>query len=204
MAELKKLVWEMNVWWACSYTGNGWGKTLSEDTSKESSKTKKQREQRLKNRIQKKKNPRTYSSCGSVVQWLSHAQLFVFHGLKHARLPCPSASPRVCSLIFTETVILSKHLILCHPLLLHSIFTSMRIFSSESGLPIRWPKYWNSSFSISPSNEYSQLISFMIHWLDLLAVQGTLNSLFQHHHSKASIIQHSAFFMAQLSHFTFL
>ena len=111
----------------------------------------------------KKKNPRTYSSCGSVVQWLSHAQLFVFHGLKHARLPCPSASPRVCSLIFTETVILSKHLILCHPLLLHSIFTSMRIFSSESGLPIRWPKYWNSSFSISPSNEYSGLIS--LDWL---------------------------------------
>ena len=93
----------------------------------------------------------------------------------------------------------SNHLILCHPLLfLPSIFPSIRVFSNESVLCIRWPKYW--SFSISPSNEYSELISFRINCLDLLAVQGTLKSLLQHHSSKASILQHSAFFTVQLSH----
>ena len=95
----------------------------------------------------------------------------------------------------------SNHLILCHPLLLlPSIFSSIRVFSNESALCIRWPKYWSFSFNISPSNEHSGLISFRMDWLDLLAVQGTLKSLLQHHSSKASIIQHSAFFIVQLSH----
>ena len=100
-----------------------------------------------------------------------------------------------------ESVMPSKHLIFCHPLLLlPSIFPSIRVFSSESVLLIRWPKYWNFSFSISFSNEYSRLISFRIDWFDLLAVQGTLKSLFQHHSSKALILQPSAFFIVQLSH----
>ena len=95
----------------------------------------------------------------------------------------------------------SNHLILCCPLLLlPSIFPSIRVFSSESVLHIRWPKYWNSSFNISSSKEYLGLISFRMDWLDLLAVQGTIKSLLQHHSSKASIFQHSAFFMVQLSH----
>ena len=95
----------------------------------------------------------------------------------------------------------SKHPILCHPfLLLLSIFLSIRVFSNESILCIRWPKYWSFSFNISPSNEYSGLISFRMDWLDLLAVQRTLKSLLQHHSSKAPILQCSAFFMVQLSH----
>ena len=95
----------------------------------------------------------------------------------------------------------SNHLILCCPLLLlPSIFPSIRVFSNESALHIRWPKYWSFSFSISPSNEYSGLISFSMDWMDLLAVQGTLKSLLQHHSSKASILWHSAFFIVQLSH----
>ena len=103
--------------------------------------------------------------------------------------------------ISIESVVLSNHLILCHPLLLlPSIFPSIRVFSNESALHIRWPKYWNFSFSISPSSEYSGLISFRIYWLDLFAVQGTLNSLLQHHSSKASILRCSAFFIVQLSH----
>ena len=98
-------------------------------------------------------------------------------------------------------VIPSNHLILCHPLLLlPSMFPSIRVFSNESALRIRWPKYWSFSFSISTSNEYSGLISFRMDWLDLLAVQGTLKSLLQHHSSKASILWRSAFFIVQLSH----
>ena len=94
-----------------------------------------------------------------------------------------------------------NHLILCHPLLLPpSIFLSIRVFSSESVLHIRWPKYWSFTFSISPSNEYSGLISFRIDWLDLLAVQEILKSLLQHHNSKASILWHSAFFIVHFSH----
>ena len=101
----------------------------------------------------------------------------------------------------TESVMPSTHLILCRPfLLLPSIFPSIRVFSNESALCIRWPKYWSFSFNISPSNEYSGLISFRMDWLDLLAVQGTLKSLLQHHNSKASILQCSAFFIVQLSH----
>ena len=104
-------------------------------------------------------------------------------------------------LMSIEAVMPSNHLIFCHPLLLlHSIFPSIRVFSKESVLCIRWPKIWSFSFSISPSNEYSGLISFRIGWLDLLAVQGTLKSLLQLHSSKASILWHSTFFMVQLSH----
>ena len=100
-----------------------------------------------------------------------------------------------------ESVMPSNHLILYRPLLLWpSIFPNIRVFSSESDLCIQWPKYWTFSFSISPSNEYTGLISFRMDWLDLLAVQGTLKSLLQHHSSKASILGHSAFFMVQLSH----
>ena len=100
-----------------------------------------------------------------------------------------------------ELVMLSKHLFLCRPLLLPpSIFPSIRVFSSELILHIRWPKYWSFSFSISPSNEYSELISFRMDWLDLLAVQGAFKSLLQHHSSKPSILWHSAFFIVQLSH----
>ena len=100
-----------------------------------------------------------------------------------------------------ESVMLPNHLILCHPLLLPpSIFPSIRVFSNESALRIRWPKYWSFSFSISPSNEHPGLISSRMDWLDLLAVQGTLKSLLQHHSSKASILWCSAFFIVQLSH----
>ena len=100
-----------------------------------------------------------------------------------------------------ESVMLSNHLILCRPLLLPpSIFPSIRVFSDESVLHIRWPKDWSFSFSISPFNEYSGLISFRIDWLDLLSVQGTLKSLLQHHSSKASVLHRSAFFVVQLSH----
>ena len=104
-------------------------------------------------------------------------------------------------LMSIDPVMPSNHLILCHPLLLLPlVFRSIRVFSNESALPIRWPKYCSFSFSISPSNEYSGLISFRMDWLDLLAVQGTLKSLLQHYRSKASILQHSAFFTVQLSH----
>jgi len=122
------------------------------------------------------------------------------HGLQHTRLPCQSPTPRACS----NSCLLSQWChptILCHPLsFLPSIFPSIQVFSNESVLCIRWPKYWSFSFSISPSNEYSGLISFRIDWFDLLAVQGTLKSLLQHHSSKASILQRSAFFIVQLSH----
>ena len=104
-------------------------------------------------------------------------------------------------LMSTESVMPSNHLILCQPLLLlSSILPSFRVFSNESVLCIRWPKYWSFSFNISPSNEHSELIYFRMDWLDLLAVQGTLKSLLQHHSSKASILQRSAFFTVQLSH----
>ena len=103
-------------------------------------------------------------------------------------------------LMSIESVMPSNHLILCHPLLLPLIFPSIKIFSNESVLCIRWPKYWSFSFNISPSNEHSGLISFRMDWLDLLAVQGTLKSLFQHCSSKASILWCSAFFIVQLSH----
>ena len=101
-------------------------------------------------------------------------------------------------LMSIESMMPSNHLILCHHLLLlPSIFPSIQVFSNESALHIRWPKYWSFSFSISPSSEYSELISFRMDWLDLLEVQGTLKSLFQHHSSKASVLWHSAFFIVQ-------
>ena len=124
------------------------------------------------------------------------------HELQHARLPCPSPIPG----IYSNSCPLSWW---CHPTISSSvvpfsslplIFSSIRVFSSESFLCIRWPKYWSFSFSISSSNDYSGLISFRMDWLDLLAVQGTLKSLLQHHSSKASILWHSAYFMVQLSH----
>ena len=123
------------------------------------------------------------------------------HGLQQARLPCPSLTPRACSNLSIESVMPANHLILCLPLLLlPSTFFNIRVFSKESALRIRWPEYWRFSFSISPSSEYSAVISFRMDWLDLLAVQGTLKNLLQHHSSKASILWHSAFFMVQFSH----
>ena len=122
------------------------------------------------------------------------------HGLQHARPPCPLPTPGIYSNL-CPWVMPSKHLILCCPLLLPpSIFPSIRVFSNESALHIRWPKCWSFSFNISPSNEHSGLISFGMDCLDILAVQGTLRSLLQHHSSKASILRHSAFFILQLSH----
>ena len=111
-------------------------------------------------------------------------------------------SRSLLKLMSIKLVMPFNHLILCHPLfLLPSVFPSIKVFSNESVLPSRWPKYWSFSFNISPSNEYSRLnISFRINWLDLLAVQGTLKSLLQHHSSEASILQRSAFFTVQLSH----
>ena len=115
------------------------------------------------------------------------------NGITNSRSP-----PKPMSI---ESVMPSNHLLLCRPLLLlPSIFPSIRVFSNESALSIRWPKYWNFSFSISPSNEHSGLISFRMDWLDPQAVQGILKSLLQHHSSKVSVLQHSAFFIVQLSH----
>ena len=116
-------------------------------------------------------------------------------------LPVHHQLPELLKLMSIESVILSDHLILCCSLLLlPSIFPSIRVFSNESVLCIKWPKYWSFSFIISPSNEYSELISFRMDWLDLLAIQGILESLLQHHSSKASILRSSAFFIVQLSH----
>ena len=110
-------------------------------------------------------------------------------------------SQSLLKLMFIESVMPSNHLILCHPLLLlPSIFPSIKVFSNEPALCNKWPSYWSFSFSISPFSEYSELISFRMDWFDLLEVQGTLKSLLQHHSTKASILQHLAFFMVQLSH----
>ena len=124
------------------------------------------------------------------------------HGQKHARASLSiTSSWSLLKLMSIELVMPSNHLILCHHLLLlPSIFPSIRVFSNELVCWIRWPKYWSFSFSIHSSNEYSGLIFFMIGWSDLLAVQGTLKSLLQHHSSKASILRHSAFFIVQLSY----
>ena len=137
----------------------------------------------------------------SSVQLFTYIQLFVTPWIAaHEASLSITNSWSLLKLMSIEPVMPSNHLILCRPLLLPSIFPTIRVFSNESVLHIRWPKYWSSSFSISPSNEYSGLISFTIDWLDLLAVQGTLKSLLQHHSSKASILQRSAFFIVQLSH----
>ena len=137
----------------------------------------------------------------SSVQSLSRVQLFAtpWTAAHQASLSITN-SRNLLKPMSVELVMPSNHLILCHPLLPPSIFPSISIFSNESVLRIRWPKYWSFSFSISPSNEYSELISFRMDCLDLLAVQGTLKSLLQHHSSKASILRRSAFFIVQLSH----
>ena len=124
------------------------------------------------------------------------------HGLQHTTPPCPSPTPGASSNSTSiESVMPCNHLIFCCPLLFPpSIFPSIRVFSNESVLHSRWPKYWSFSFSISPSNEYSGLISFRMDWLDLLVVQGTLKSLLQHQSSKVSVLRCSAFFTIQLSH----
>ena len=138
----------------------------------------------------------------SSVQSLSHVRLFAtpWTAAQQASLSI-SNSWSLLKLMSIESMMPSNHLILCHPLLLlPSIFPSITVFSNDSVLRIRWPKYWSFSFSLSPSNEYSGLISFRMDLLDLLAVQGTLKSLLQHNSSKASILWHSAFFIVQLSH----
>ena len=137
-----------------------------------------------------------------LVQSLSCVRLFVtpWTAARQASLSITN-SWSLLKLMSIESVMPSNHLILCHPLLLPpSIFPRIRVFSNESVLCIRWPKHWSFSFGISPSNEYSGLTSFRMDWLDLLAVQGTLKSFLQHHSSKESILQRSAFFTVQLSH----
>ena len=137
-----------------------------------------------------------------VVQSLNCVPLFVtpWNAARQASLSITNYRS-LLKLMSFDSVMPSNHLILCHPLLLlPSIFPSIRVFSNESMLHIRWPKYWSFSFSITPSNEYSGRISFRMDWLDLLAVQETLKSLLQHHSSKASVLQRSAFFIVQLSH----
>ena len=133
---------------------------------------------------------------------LSHVRLFVTPWTAACQASLSITNSRsLLKPMSIELVMPSTHLILCHPLLLPpSVFPRIRVFSSESVLRIRWPKYWSFSFSISPSDEYSGLISFRMDWLDLLALQGTPKSLIQHHSSKASILRCSAFFMVQLSH----
>ena len=135
------------------------------------------------------------------VQLLSHVHSMRPRELLHARPPCPNSNRSLPKPMSIESLMPSNHLIFCRPLLLlHTIFPSIRVFSNESALHIRWPKYWSFSFNISPSNGHQGLISFRMDWMDLLAVQGTLKSLLQHHSSKASVLQCSAFFIVQLSH----
>ena len=142
-----------------------------------------------------------FSSVSSV-QLLSRVQLFVTPWIAACRASLSiTNSWSLPKLMSIESLMPSNHLILCCPVfLLPSTFPSIRVFSNESALHIRWPKYWSFSFNISPSNEHPGLISFRMDCLDLLAVQGTLKSLLQHHSSKASILRHSAFFIVQLSH----
>ena len=138
----------------------------------------------------------------NLVQSLGRVQLFATPWTAELQASLSRTNcQNLLKLMSITSVMPSNHVILCHPLLLPpSIFPSIRVFSNESVLCIRWPKYWSLSCSISPSNEYSGLISFRMDWLDLLAVQGTLKSLLQYHSSKTSIFQHSAFFIVQLSH----
>ena len=139
----------------------------------------------------------------SSVQLLSHVSDSLRpHESQHARPPCPiTNSQSSLKLTSIESVMPSSHLILCRPLLLlPPLPPSIRVFSNESTLRMRWPKYWSFSFSIIPFNEHPGRISFRMDWLDLLAVQGTLKSLLQHHRSKASVLRHSSFFIVQLSH----
>ena len=141
-----------------------------------------------------------YSHIGSV-QSCSHVCFFATPWTAARQATLSITNSRSLLIMSIELVMPSNHLIFCHPLLLPpSIFPSIRVFCNELALCIRWPKYWSFSFSTSPSNEYSELISFRMDWLDLPSVQGTLKSLLQHHNSKASILQCSAFFIGQLSH----
>ena len=137
-----------------------------------------------------------------VVQSPSRVQFFTTHGLQACQTsPSLIISLSLLKFMSIASVMPSSHLIFCHPLLLlPPIPPSIRVFSNESTLHMRWPKYWSFSFNISPFNEYSGLISFRMDWLDLLAVQGTLKCLFQHHSSKASTLRRSAFFIVQFSH----
>ena len=143
-------------------------------------------------------------SVSQSVQSLSCVQFFEIPWTAACQISLSGTrSQSLLKFMFIESVMPSNHLILYHPLFLPpSLFPSSRVFSSESVLHIRWAKYWSFSFSISPSNDYSGLVSFRMEWLDLLAVQGTLKSLLQHHSSKASVLQCSGFFMVQLSHHT--
>ena len=170
------------MWIFCEVNSEGWGKLCTLHAFLEA-------------------HPASLSMVSSV-QLLSDVQLFATPwAAAYQTSLSVTNSQSLLKLLSIKLVMPSNHLILCCPLLfLPSIFPSIRIFSNESVLPIRCPKYWSFSFSISPSNEYSGLISFRIDWFNLLAVQGTLKSLLQHHSSKASILQHSAFFMVQLSH----
>ena len=153
-----------------------------------------------------RQDPGPNSSCISLLfcsdQSLSHVRLFATPWITaHQASLSITSSQSSLKLMSIESVMPSSHLILCRPLLLpSSIFPSIRVFSNESVLHIRWPKHWSFSFSTSPSSEYSGLISFRMDWLDLFAVQGTLKNLLQHRSSKASILQSSAFFTVQLSH----
>ena len=142
------------------------------------------------------------SNIFTLLQSLSHVLLFAARWTAACQASLSiTNSQSLLKLKSIELVMPSNHLILCHPFFfLPSIFSSIKVFSNESVLCIRWPKYWSFSFSISPSNEYSGLIFFRMDWLDLLTVQETLKSLLQHHSSKASILRHSAFFIVHLSH----
>ena len=144
--------------------------------------------------------PGPMSSNDAFFQSPSRVRLFVTPmDCSMPGLPVHHQIPGLLKLMSIESVMPSNHVILCHPLLLlPSIFPKIRVFSNESALPVRWPKYWSFSFSISPSNEHPRLISFRMDWLDLLAVQGTLKSLLQYRSSKASILRLSAFFIVQL------
>ena len=146
--------------------------------------------------------PSSYPNFVAAVQSLSRVQLFTTPWTAACQASLSfTISWSLLKLISIDSVMPSNHLVLCCPLLfLPSIFPSISVFSNELALRIRWPKCWSFSFSVSPSSEYSGLIFFRIDWFDLFAVQGTLKSLFQHHSSKASILQCSAFFMVQLSH----
>ena len=144
----------------------------------------------------------SYMSVYQTVQSLSRVPLFATPWTATRQASLSITIPRsLLKLMSTESVMPSNHLILCRPLFfLPSIFPSIRVFSNKWVRPIRWPKYWNFNFNISPSNEHSGLISFRMDWLDIFAVQGTLKSLLQHHSSRASILRHSAFFIVQLLH----
>ena len=138
-----------------------------------------------------------------IMLWFSHSVMWLFATPWNAAHQASLSFTNSQSLLrlMSESVMPSNHLVLCHPLfLLPSIFPIIRVCSNELALGIMWPKYWSFNFSISPSNEHSRMISFRIYWFDLLAIQGTLNSLLQHHSSDASILRHSAFFIVQFSH----